>query len=496
MMIVQLSVSIGLKEVRTMQVKFSDGTIEQYEDAPLAAGAEGEIYRSRDKRSVIKLYFPDKARETERIERIDKLINEFNPTRNSFNSGKIDPYWAEFFTWPEKRITQPQVGFRMRFAGGLKTLEHYILPKAYSRLKPEERGWFIGRIAIAIKLAAAANRMSSMGLSYPDFSGKNVLVDTFSGRMVLIDCDSLTVPGKLPPTVEGTTWYRAPEIVTRSVTTPSVKTDRHALAVILYQWLLLWHPLRGDRKLTDDPDRDDQLCFGREALYIEHPKNAANRASKQIFKSDILGAELKELFEKAFVDGLHHPDRRPQPFQFQRALYRTYDHVIPCTSRYCDWRFFIVTSPPSMLTTHAFQLSCPRCGESIENPRTLPFLYLHEHKGSRNPDDYRSDIAHYIVGWHDRPLHKWHVRKDMTNIYTDATVIPDTQPCVVFKYDESSQQWYLQNLSLPNMRYMNARGTWTPCPVKTSTLLTTGMTIQFGDAPQHFRASIVLQKVV
>ena len=249
-----------------MQVKFSDGSYGQYEDNPLAAGAEGEIFCSTDGRSVVKLYHLDLAKDAERIERIDKLINDFNPTRSTLKPTKIDPYWAEFFTWPEQRVIQPKIGFRMRFAGGLKALEHYILPKSFHRLKPEERGWFIGRIAIAVKLATAANRMSSMGLSYPDFSSKNILVDPFAGRMVLIDCDSLTVPGQLPPTVEGTTWYRAPEIVMRRVLTPSVKTDRHALAVILYQWLLLWHPLRGDRKLADDPDLEDQLCFGKEAL--------------------------------------------------------------------------------------------------------------------------------------------------------------------------------------------------------------------------------------
>jgi serine/threonine protein kinase len=480
-----------------VQAKFSDDTYGQFEDNPLAAGTEGEIFRSTDGRYVIKLYHPDPTRDAERIERIDKLINDFNPTRNSSNLRNIDPYWAEFFTWPERRVVQPKVGFLMRFAGGLKTLEHYILPKSYSRLKPEERGWFIGRIATALKLATAANRMSSMGLSYPDFSSKNVLVDPFMGRMVLIDCDSLTVPGQLSPTVEGTTWYRAPEIVMRHVVTPSVKTDRHALVVILYQWLLLWHPLRGDRKLADDPDRDDQLCFGQEALYIEHPTNPSNRATKQKLTSDMLGSELKKLFELAFVDGLHNPDKRPQPFQWQRALYHTYDHIIPCSSTYCDWRFFVVVDMPSILSTHSLQLRCPRCGEPVENPQTLPFMYLHEHASTKNPDDYATTKtnAHYVIGWPERPLHKWHVRADATNIYTDATIVADPRHYAVFNYNESSQQWCLKNGALPNMRYMDASGSWRPWPIKESIPLFTGMTVQFGDAPQYLRASIIIQKV-
>src|SRR5947208_9685524 len=223
-----------------MNITFVDGSVEQYEDTPLAFGAEGEIFRSKDGKYVVKLYHPDKTLDAERIRRIDTLINDFNPTKG-------DPNWADFFTWPEKRVIKPTIGFRMRYVGGLKTLEHYILSKAYARLKPEERGWFIGRIATAIKIVSAANRLATMGLCYPDFSGKNIMVEPFEGRMVLIDCDSLTVPGRLSPTVEGTTSFRAPEIVTRAVLVPSVKTDRHALAVLLYRWLLFLHPLIGDK---------------------------------------------------------------------------------------------------------------------------------------------------------------------------------------------------------------------------------------------------------
>src|SRR2546425_7831602 len=172
-----------------MKVTFADGSVEQYEDMPISAGLEGEIFRSLDGKYAVKLYLPpDKARDAERIHRIDTLINDLNPTKD-------DPNWAEFFTWPEKRVVQPRVGFRMRFVGGLRTLENYILPKAFARLKPEERGWFIGRVATAIKLVGAANRLATMGLCYPDFSGKNILVEPFEGRMVMIDCDSLTVPG-------------------------------------------------------------------------------------------------------------------------------------------------------------------------------------------------------------------------------------------------------------------------------------------------------------
>lgn len=476
-----------------MEIKFADGSREKYEDDPLAAGAEGEVYRSRDGISVVKLYFPDPQKDSARISRIDILINELNPTRGN-------RYWTEFFTWPEKRAVQPGIGYRMRFAGDLKTLEHYILGKAFQRLKPEERGWFIGRIGVALKLAMAANRLSSMGLCYPDFSGKNILVDAFRAQMVLIDCDSMTVPDKLPPTVEGTSYFRAPEIVIGDAATPSVTSDRHTLAVIFYYWLLYWHPLNGDNSFDpDDPDHDDSLRYGQNALYIEHPKDASNRASKQVLKAHMLGPELEGLFKQAFVDGLHNPGKRPLPFQWQRAFYHTYDHLVPCTSPYCDWRFFVVAHSPQLFTGRPLSLTCPRCGTALKEPKTLPFIYLLPHRGTNVPDDYANISApdnHYVVGWPKRQLHLWHTKRDATRMYTDVSYVADANSCAAFAYDEQMDQWEMHNLRLPDMSFTEDGQTWTSCPLKRSIRLIPGMTIQFGPAPEYFRARVFLEKVI
>lgn len=468
-----------------MDVTFTDGSTESYEDSGFAFGGEGEIFRSRDGKHAVKLYHPDSSKDSERIRRLDTLIHELNPTRD-------DPYWSSFFTWPEKRIVKPGVGFRMQFVAGLKTLENYVLKKAYQRLKPEERGWFIGRLACAIKLASAANLLANMGLCYPDFSGKNIMVDPFEGRTVLIDCDSLTVPGRLSATVEGTRTFRAPELVSRTVTTPSVKTDRHALASILYHWLLLWDPLKGDKFFDPDPLQDDILRYGKMALYIEHPTDTSNRASKQVLKAPILGPELARLFEMAFVDGLHHPDKRPLPYQWRDALYHAYDQITPCASARCEWRFYIATRKS--------HLACPACQEPLKNPKELPFVYLLRHRGTGNPDEYRTDesTAHYVVGWPGRYLYQWHTRPDTSAAYTDPKNVPDTNPHAAFEYDQRANQWYLKNLSQHDMFYRFSNdvvGMWRQWPVNTLIALTDGLSIQFGPAPIFFRANVALVKM-
>jgi len=325
-----------------MRVVFADGTTEEYEDEELAAGAQGAIHRSRDGKSVIKLYYPmDAKNNAETLRRIDILITQFNPTK--------DPYWTEYFTWPEKRVVQPRVGYRMRMASGLKTLNHYIYPKSYKMLKPEEKGWFIGRVACAIKIMSAANVMASMGLSYPDFSDRNINVEPFEGRIAFIDCDSLAVPTVLPATVLGSPEYMAPELVTGTIKEPSVATDRHAMAVLLYTWLLSpdptypnkIHPLSGKQVHHVNMEDDDKLRFGSKALYIDHPTNPVNALTSRKLSVNVLGKEIGDLFKAAFIDGLQNPAKRPRPFEWQRALHHLYDRIIPCTSQHCNWRFFV-----------------------------------------------------------------------------------------------------------------------------------------------------------
>lgn len=58
-----------------MEMTFTDGTVESYEDDEFAFGAEGSIFRSKDRKHAVKIYHPDTARDAERIKRIDTLVN-------------------------------------------------------------------------------------------------------------------------------------------------------------------------------------------------------------------------------------------------------------------------------------------------------------------------------------------------------------------------------------------------------------------------------------
>lgn len=468
-----------------MIVTFADGSQGAYENEIFRSGGEGDTYRSLDHGSLVKFYY-DQAQPRRIRQRLHDLITLYNPTEGA-------RAWGEYFAWPDAiALTAdgaPRIGMRMRFVTGLRAMESFVFGKAYSKLPPEERGWFIGRLAVAIRLASAAHRLANMGLCYPDFSDRNVLVDAFTGQMVLIDCDSLAVPNKIEASVEGSDWYRAPEIVTRQVTAPSVLTDRHNLAVLLYLWLLNWHPLMGDKVFSSDPVRDDELRFGEQALYIEHPTDHSNQAKGDHPDSLALGPELQDLFRRSFVAGLHDPASRPQPIQWVSALNNAFDRLVPCVNPDCDWRSYVAT--PGTL------VRCPRCHVPLRQPATLPFLTLRRHGGSSDPDDYAPPTVRdvVLVGWHGRTIMPWRADATASSLPTDNDHAATHEPVARFLYTAPEGHWLIVNLRLPHARTRTSGAAWQDWPEGSALILLPEQEIQFGDAPNALRASVTLHSL-
>jgi len=398
------------------------------------------------------------------------------------------------FAWPQKLVThiehggrmQGRIGFRMKCVQDMRTLDHYLYQIAFKRLSVEERGWFIGRIACAIRIACAADRLAHMGLCYADFAEKNIMVNPLSGYACLIDCDSLTVPGELEATIKGTPWYCAPEIVTQQVKVPSLETDRHALAILFHLWLLGAHPL-----IELNGNQADEFYLGEQARYQAHYiEHQADPISSSL-NAENLGPALQQLFEQAFIDGLHKPDLRPRPRSWAEALMKTYDWLIPCASLSCGWGFFIARPHAAFI--------CPNCHTSLQEPMTLPFLYL------LSPNVLTSDSVHtegteigsphYIVGWPERPLHQWHIQYNSTPLpFPGQRHATDTTPYAIFRYD-SDGNWFLENCKMPNLSYYQpSLAQWQTCQIGGSVPLCPQTLIRF-DLVDAYLASIVLYQV-
>jgi len=295
--------------------------------------------------------------------------------------------------------------------------------------------------------------MHNSGLAHSDLSYKNVLINPKGGHAAIIDIDGLVVPGKYPPDVLGTPDFIAPEVYKtlkynlkdKRRILPSIETDRHALAILIYMYLLYRHPLRG-RKVHDmDPAKDEELSMGEKALFIEHPADNSNRpkekdpaylpwADVDQIPYTVTGPYLKKLFDGAFIKGLHHPTERPSANDWEDDLVKTIDLMQPCGNKKCEQKWFIFDNSTKPI--------CPFCGWKFKGILPVLNLYSSLKKGSFSPDNHR------LMVYHNQYLYLWHTNRWISPNEKCSTA--ERTPVGYFVLHKG--RWVLVNKKLPDMK--------------------------------------------
>ena len=399
-------------------VRTVDGRTLPLRPEPLASGAEKVAFLTADGREVVAFYFGALRDRAERVERLRRIVSSYDPTRGAGAS-----YWRDAFCWPTgivdgasavpadfaraHSLAQPSLGVVMpvyrsaffmhdRFGNRVEKEVRWFTGRKAGALVPDvEKGSLLTRLQVCMRLARAVRRLHFAGLAHSDLSNRNVLVDLRGGDACVIDIDALVVPGMAPPTVLGTPGYMAPEVVA-GVALPSIETDRHALAVLFYELLLQRHPLRGTLvHSTRSAEEDEQLSMGRKALFVEHSSDRRNRADAPMtVPMTALGPHLAPLFRKAFEEALHSPSRRPDAVEWEEALYRTLERIMPTPSG----RGWLIVPDDGVLCD-------PWSGEVVH--RVVPML----RSGIGSGDAWRTDGIATTV-FHHRTLHVWHTDAD------------------------------------------------------------------------------------
>jgi hypothetical protein len=412
-------VSAGVARAAAISVQTTDGRTIALRSTPLASGAEKVAFLSADGRDVVAFYFGALRDRAERVERLRRIVSSYDPTR-----GAGAAYWRDAFCWPTgivdgaravpadfaraHSLAQPPLGVVMPVYRGVffmhdrfgnrveKEVRWFTGRKAGALIADSEKGSLLTRLQVCMRLARAVRRLHFAGLAHSDLSNRNVLVDLKGGDACVIDIDALVVPGLAPPTVLGTPGYMAPEVVSGAAL-PSIETDRHALAVLFYELLLQRHPLRGTLvHSTRSAEEDEQLSMGRKALFIEHHSDRRNPPDAPISVAfAALGPHLAPLMRRAFEEGLHAPQQRPDAVEWEEALYRTLERILPTPSQ----RGWLVV-PDSGPLVDAWS------GEVVH--RAVPML----RSGRGAADAWRDDgIATAL--FHHRTLHRWHFDADV-----------------------------------------------------------------------------------
>ena len=322
-------------------------------------------------------------------------------------------------------------------------------------LDPRERGTWLNYLKIGILISRAVRRMHAAGLAHSDLSYKNILIDPVLGQACVIDVDGLVVPGKYPPDVVGTPDFIAPEVVMTNHLSkddpkrnlPNIATDRHALAVLIYMYLLYRHPLRGGKVYDiDDPQRDENLSMGEKALFMEHPTNKTNQVKIDQIKPSqlpwadpkkvpfsVTGPYLKALFEQSFITGLHTPHQRPSANDWEIALVKTVDLVQPCLNSDCTQKWYVFDN-----TT---QPACPFCETAFKGSLPILNLYSSKREGNFRPDNHR------LMVWTGQSLYQWHAN----SMIAPNERLSAAQTKLVGYFVFHQNIWWLVNEGLPDL---------------------------------------------
>ena len=448
----------------------SDGSTVEFYDEIKAQGGVKDVYFSTDKTYVVAFYRkPTNANDKARLENIVGIYREKIFIQNSDGG-----YWKDIFAWPTKMvewkgltgIVIPFYDKRFFFSGVADTWpfikngqekngKWFSSAKLINRFVPiDQKGTFLSRLHMCLKIARGMRRIHAAGLAHSDLSYNNVLVDPLSGSACIIDDDGLVVPGKFPPEVVGTPGFIAPEVLATKTlkvddpkkNLPKRTTDQHALAVLIYTFLLNRHPLDGGKVWDIDPQKDDDMRYGSNAIFIEHPTDKTNRVKPdQLGKAElpqgdpnrlpytICGPYLKNLFDRAFIDGLHNPSARPTAQEWEVALVKTCDLVQPCQNPKCEahWYVFDNTTKPK----------CPFCGQEYKGQLPILNFYYAPSHGKYMSENYR------LMVYDKQTLYKWHSNNLVSA--NEKTSTEDKKPVGDFHF--LNGQWILINRRLPDM---------------------------------------------
>ncbi len=470
---------------RIIQCQTSDGQMIEFVDEIIGSGAMKEVYFSPDKSYVVAFYKNISETQIEQArERLQMITGKYREGIFKQTGGE---YWQNLFCWPTAMLqyngrlgmVAPSYAQHFFFEYGAKNKDMLHIQGKEKQGKwfaaaslrkrfidPRELGNWLNHVKVCLLLARATRRMHMAGLAHSDLSYKNVLIDPAGGHACVIDVDGLVVPGKYPPEVVGTPDFIAPEVVMSSHLPkedpqrklPQRETDQHALAVLIYMYLLYRHPLRGG-KIHDleDEQRDETLAMGENALFIEHPDDHSNRinpadsnpaelpwADTTDIPYTVCGPYLSPLFRQAFVTALHQPALRPSANDWETALVKTVDLVQPCQNPQCEQKWYVFDN--------SINPSCPFCHRPFHGKLPILNLYSSRAEGQFRPDNHR------LMVWTGQSLYAWHAN----SLVTPNERLSAEQKKRVGYFVQHNAVWWLVNEGLPDMLDV---GNKTPIPI-------------------------------
>lgn len=351
-------------------------------------GGEGAVYFSKNGRFAVKIYHNPPSNKEQLLHDVMKLFGSLPPEQERF----ILPPLALV----ESIGGQRRVGFVMRrVPSKYRELIHFILhPRCAAEQFRQGKTW-ADYLKVARSIANAVAVLHGKGCAHSDIHFRNFLVNMDEGDAVMLEIDGVVVPGFLPPQVAGMMGFMAPEILTNHIP-PSERTDRHSLAVLILHTLLFRNVMLPLVEYDDDPKKSEELGWGQYALFSEHPDDHRHRPRSlglPLYRQGVLSYRMltparQRLTERALIEGLRDPEKRPSSQEWKEALAYAIDEL--WMSQHCRQYF------PYPYWRHPPQRrACPFCGERCQPPYPIVLeLYEERQRHSFVPIERRVVLGH------------------------------------------------------------------------------------------------------
>jgi DNA-binding helix-hairpin-helix protein with protein kinase domain len=286
----------------------------------IGSGGQGAVYRAvADETEVaLKWYFPQwRAYDVGLRTRLEAIVEAGNP--------------SERFLWPLELVVNDAGEFG------------YIMPlrdRGYSSMTALLAGKIdatFGTLATAsFQLAQTFHELHAEGLSYQDISDRNVWIDPKLGGVQICDVDNVSVNG-VPAAIAGTPGFTAPEIILDESVSPSADTDRYSLAVLIFKMLMMADPLLGAAELNYPAFNADAMrkLYGEHPVFVLDPNDQSNRPVAGMHDRilelwPLYPRYIRELFTRAFTEGLRRPEARVREREWRKYLVRMRDMIVLC----------------------------------------------------------------------------------------------------------------------------------------------------------------------
>ena len=332
----------------------------------LGEGGQAEVFRARvgDQEYALKWYRKEYLAADHRLwERLKTSIAAGSPT--------------DRFLWPFDLVSLPHTQEYGGYLMPIRPPEFVSVADITSEGKVETS--FRALMTLGYEMADSFMKLHALGMCYRDINYGNFFFHPKTGEIRIADTDNVDVNLK-PGSILGTPWFMAPEVGRREML-PNSMTDRYSMAVLLFNLLMIGHPLKGKREnelpyVDQDRDGAHRLCCV-DPVFVFDPDNDSNRPVAGIHTGvlnywPVFPESLHALFITTFTKGLSDPEARVMDKEWRKELSGLRDSIFECKNCEAE-NFFVVDRVKRRLPLNA----CWSCGQVPEPPARMRITGSH-----------------------------------------------------------------------------------------------------------------------